>query len=57
MQEIVSFLVQRPEVLEQVIDGKASLLGVDEDEILSLIEGIKELGKFGGRPTYWFPED
>ncbi len=43
MQEIVSFLVEHPEVLEQVIAGKASLIGVDKDQVFSLIEGFKRI--------------
>ncbi|WP_268326805.1 competence pheromone ComX [Bacillus haynesii] len=48
MQEIVSFLVQHPEVLKQVIHGNASLIGVDHDELLTIIkafEGIELQGK------------
>ncbi|MBU8683291.1 competence pheromone ComX [Bacillus haynesii] len=48
MQDIVSFLVQHPEVLEQVIRGNASLLGVDYDQLLSIIkafEGYELSGK------------
>ncbi|ASB90579.1 competence pheromone ComX [Bacillus sonorensis] len=54
MQEIVSFLVQHPEVLEQVIAGKASLLGVDQDQVLSLIEGFKRIDAgWGPAPKLW----
>ncbi|MEK5502929.1 competence pheromone ComX [Bacillus sp. FSL M8-0168] len=54
MQEIVSFLVQHPEVLEQVIAGKASLLGVDQDQVLSLIEGFKRIeAGWGPYPKLW----
>ncbi|MEC1262185.1 competence pheromone ComX [Bacillus swezeyi] len=56
MQEIVSFLVQHPEVLEQVIAGKASLIGIDQDQVLSLIDGFKKLEAFGKGPTYWIYE-
>ncbi|UOY90539.1 competence pheromone ComX [Bacillus glycinifermentans] len=48
MQEIVSYLVQHPEVLEQVIRGNASLLGVDYDQLLSIkkaFEGFELNGK------------
>ncbi|EWH21023.1 MULTISPECIES: competence pheromone ComX [Bacillus] len=56
MQEIVNFLVQHPEVLEQVIAGRASLLGVDQDQILSIIDGFVKLDAFGKGPTYWIYE-
>ncbi|MGO4897967.1 competence pheromone ComX [Bacillus sp. GM2] len=55
MQEIVSFLVEHPEVLEQVIAGKASLIGVDKDQIFGLIEGFKRIeAGWGPYPNLWF---
>lgn len=48
MQEIISFLVKHPEVLQQVIHGNASLLGVDHDQLLAIIkafDGIELQGK------------
>ncbi|PMC40640.1 competence pheromone ComX [Bacillus sp. UMB0899] len=51
MQEIVNFLIENPDVLEKVVNGEASLLGVDLDDVLGLIEGIKEAGKLFS--TYW----
>ncbi|MFC1286042.1 competence pheromone ComX [Bacillus paralicheniformis] len=54
MQEIVSFLVQHPEILEQVINGNACLLGVDIEQLVSIIEGFKLLESSIGRPVpFW----
>ncbi|MDA1476248.1 competence pheromone ComX [Bacillus changyiensis] len=54
MQEIVSFLVQHPEVLEQVIAGKASLLGVNEDQLLSLIKAFNDY-ELNSKVYLWRP--
>ncbi|ATH92979.1 ComX [Bacillus glycinifermentans] len=54
MQDIVSFLVQHPEVLEQVINGRASLLGVDDDQLISLIKAFNEF-ELNAKVTYWRP--
>jgi competence protein ComX len=51
MQEIVNFLLENPDVLEKVVNGEASLLGVDLDDVLGLVEGILETGKLLN--TYW----
>lgn len=51
MQDIVNFLIENPEVLEKVVNGEASLLGVDLDDVLGLIEGIKGAGKM--LSTFW----
>ncbi|MEK3807371.1 competence pheromone ComX [Bacillus sp. FSL H8-0547] len=41
MQEIVNFLVENPEIVEKVVNGEASLLGVKNvDEVLGLVEGL-----------------
>lgn len=54
MQEIVSLLVQHPEILEQVINGNACLLGVDIDQLESIIDGFKLLESSIGRPVpFW----
>ncbi|MBU8785314.1 MULTISPECIES: competence pheromone ComX [Bacillus] len=54
MQEIVNFLVQHPEVLEQVINGNACLLGLDIDQLMSIIDGFKLLESSIGRPVpFW----
>ncbi|MDA7028052.1 competence pheromone ComX [Bacillus sp. CLL-7-23] len=53
MQEIVSFLVQHPEVLEQVINGNASLIGLDNDQMFVVIEGFKKLESMGRRVPFW----
>ncbi|WP_072578651.1 competence pheromone ComX [Bacillus weihaiensis] len=52
MQEIVNFLIENPDVLEKVVNGQASLLGVDLDDVLGLVEGI--LGSGLLKSTYWF---
>lgn len=51
MQEIVNFLVENPDVLQKVINGEASLLGVDLDDVLGLIEGIINAGNL--KNYYW----
>lgn len=51
MQEIVNFLVDNPDVLEKVMKGEASLIGVDLNDVLGLIEGMFNTGKLLG--TYW----
>jgi competence protein ComX len=51
MQEIVNFLIENPDVLEKVINGQASLLGVELDDVLGLIEGILGAGKLMN--AYW----
>ncbi|WP_084822277.1 competence pheromone ComX [Bacillus sp. SA1-12] len=51
MHEIVNFLIENPDVLEKVINGQASLLGVDLDDVLAVIEGILNSGKLLN--TYW----
>ena len=52
MQEIVNFLIENPDVLEKVVNGQASLLGVELDDVLGLIEGI--LGSGSLMNLYWF---
>lgn len=51
MQDIVNFLIENPDVLEKVVNGEASLLGVDLDDVLGLIEGILDAGKM--LSTFW----
>jgi competence protein ComX len=51
MQEIVNFLIENPDVLEKVVNGQASLLGVELDDVLGLIEGILGAGKLMN--AYW----
>jgi competence protein ComX len=51
MQEIVNFLIENPDVLEKVVNGQASLLGVALDDVLGVIEGILETGKLLN--AYW----
>ncbi|MGM0875517.1 MAG: competence pheromone ComX [Bacillota bacterium] len=52
MQEIVNFLIENPDVLEKVVNGQASLLGVELDDVLGLIEGL--LGSSSLKNLYWF---
>lgn len=52
MQEIVNFLIENPEVLEKVVNGQASLLGVDIEDVLGLVEGIVGSGNL--KNLYWF---
>lgn len=51
MQEIVNFLIENPDVLEKVVNGQASLLGVELEDVLGLIEGI--LGAGSLMNFYW----
>ena len=51
MQEIVNFLIENPDVLDKVVNGQASLLGVELDDVLGVIEGILETGKMFS--TFW----
>jgi competence protein ComX len=53
VQDIVNFLVQHPEVLEQVIKGNASLIGLDKDQLISITEGFKEWESIGRRVPVW----
>lgn len=52
MQEIVNFLLENPEVIDKVMNGQASLIGVELDDVLSVIEGILDAGKLMN--AYWF---
>jgi competence protein ComX len=52
MQEIVNFLVENPDVLNKVVSGEASILGVELDEVLGLVEGFMGSGKLIS--TYWW---
>jgi competence protein ComX len=52
MQDIVNFLIQNPDVIEKVVEGKASLLGVRLDELKVVADGIRLLGYEGGG-MYW----
>lgn len=49
----MSYLVNHPEVLEQVIKGNASLIGLDTDQILSITEGFKQWESIGRRVPVW----
>lgn len=51
MQEIVNFLIENPDVLEKVVNGQASLLGVELDDVLGVIEGI--LGSGSLKNLFW----
>ncbi|WP_411333749.1 competence pheromone ComX [Metabacillus indicus] len=53
MQEIVNFLVENPEIVEKVVNGEASLLGVKNvDEVLGLVEGLVSMGRTTN--MFWF---
>ncbi|MGP1908609.1 competence pheromone ComX [Metabacillus sp. JX24] len=53
MQEIVNFLVENPEIVEKVVNGEASLLGVKNvDEVLGLVEGLVNMGRTTN--MFWF---
>nr|AAL59646.1 pre-ComX [Bacillus mojavensis]ABB51991.1 pre-ComX [Bacillus mojavensis] len=53
MQEIVGYLVKNPEVLDEVMKGRASLLNIDKDPLKSIVDA------FGGLQIYtngnWVP--
>ncbi|MDQ0229776.1 competence pheromone ComX [Metabacillus malikii] len=52
MQELVNFLIENPEVVEKVVNGEASLLGVDIEDVFSVVEGILGTGKLVN--MYWY---
>ncbi|AZB44233.1 competence pheromone ComX [Bacillus sp. FJAT-42376] len=46
MQEIVNYLIENPDVLEKVVNGEASVIGLDKlDEALGLVEGLINSGR------------
>ena len=44
MQDIVNFLIENPDILEKVVSGQASLLGVELDDVLGIIDRILGTG-------------
>lgn len=50
IQEIISYLNSNPDVLKQVIEGTANLIGVTPEEQSSIVSilsgGVKELSAF-----------
>ncbi|MFY4775468.1 competence pheromone ComX [Metabacillus sp. RGM 3146] len=53
MQEIVNYLVENPDVLEKVVSGHASILGLDHvDDVIGLVQGVLNTGKTVA--TYWW---
>ena len=55
MQEIVGYLTKNPEVLNKVIEGNASLIGVSQDQTDCVINAFKGIDviSFGGDWKYW----
>ncbi|AII38130.1 MULTISPECIES: competence pheromone ComX [Bacillus] len=43
MQEMVGYLIKYPNVLREVMEGNACLLGVDKDQSECIIKGFKGL--------------
>lgn len=55
MQEIVNFLIENPDVLEKVVNGQASLIGVkDSDELLGIITGLTDSLKLSQPASFIF---
>lgn len=52
MHDIVNFLMENPDVLEKVVNGQVSLLGVELDDVLGIIDGI--LGTGSLMNFYWY---
>lgn len=50
IQEIINYLIENQDVLKQIIDGTASLIGVtpeEQDSIISVLsDGVKEVSAF-----------
>ncbi|MCY8506573.1 competence pheromone ComX [Bacillus atrophaeus] len=53
MQEIVGYLVKYPDVLEEVIEGRASLLNVNKDQLKSIVDAFKGLQV--SSTVHWIP--
>ncbi|MEK5272301.1 competence pheromone ComX [Aeribacillus sp. FSL K6-8394] len=51
MQEIVNFLIENPDVLEKVVNGQASLIGVKLEELLGIIDGFVDT--LSANYSYW----
>ncbi|MCD7035729.1 competence pheromone ComX [Metabacillus sp. GX 13764] len=52
MQEIVNYLVENPDVLEKVVSGHASVVGLQHaEDMIGLLQGILNTGKTVA--TYW----
>lgn len=51
MRELIQFLIQNPEVLEEVKSGHASLIGVSNDELKAIIDILTNKPIF--RADYW----
>lgn len=43
MEELVIYLLNNPEIIQLVKDGKASLIGVDKEEVSSIIKEVDGL--------------
>ncbi|MRI65891.1 competence pheromone ComX [Gracilibacillus thailandensis] len=43
MEELVIYLLNNPEIIQQVKDGNASLIGVEKEEVHSIIKEVDEL--------------
>lgn len=55
MQEIVNFLIENPDILEKVVNGQASLIGVeDSDELLGIITGLTDSLKLSQPASFIF---
>lgn len=53
MQEIVGYLVKYPEVLEEVMEGRASILNVNQEQLKSIIDAFKGLQV--ASTVHWIP--
>lgn len=53
LQEIIRFLAENPDVLEQVKEGTASLIGVSEDEKQAILKAFVQGVVGTGPEEYW----
>ncbi|MGN9866408.1 competence pheromone ComX [Bacillus swezeyi] len=53
MQNIVNFLLENPDVLKQVVNGDACLLGIDPEKTGVVVDSIRLLGKSWGGGGFW----
>jgi Bacillus competence pheromone ComX. len=53
-KEVVEYLMQNPDVIEKVKEGKASLTGLSEMEQQAVLDVFESLGRNTGSPLqFW----
>lgn len=53
-KEVVEYLMQNPEIIEKVKEGKASLTGLSEMEQQAVLDVFESLGNTTGSPPYFW---